>query len=175
MIAVLMPTTRPAPLTSGPPELPGLRGDGLDHAFDQPSRASPQAAAERADDARRHRTLEPEWVADRRDELADAQLRRTPEDGMKMPGAAQAQHGQIGVRIVADQLGADDPAVGQRGLEHGGTGYDMAVGERVPVGRKHDARALPDRPAVRPLPANMDDRRSGALVGADDLRGIGIE
>jgi hypothetical protein len=36
IIAVLMPTTRPLPATSGPPELPGL--SGLDHAVDEPSR-----------------------------------------------------------------------------------------------------------------------------------------
>src|SRR6185369_16422887 len=48
---------------------------GLNHAFDESARARPQAATERADDARSHRRLIAERIADRDDELTDAQRR----------------------------------------------------------------------------------------------------
>ena len=81
--AVLTPTTSPRPLTSAPPELPGIECRvGLDQVVDQPaavSSAGGERAAERRDDAGRDRSLEAVRVPDRDDELADSKRLRLPE------------------------------------------------------------------------------------------------
>ena len=75
--AVLMPTTRPRPSTSAPPELPGLSAASVWMTSSTIrvvcARAGRQRAAERGDDAGGHRAGEAVRVADRDDELADAQ------------------------------------------------------------------------------------------------------
>src|SRR4029077_371113 len=58
---------------------------GLDDAVDQPPRRATQAAAERADDAGRHGRLKTQRIADRYDNLADAQPGRAAEFGKGQP------------------------------------------------------------------------------------------
>ena len=78
--AVLIPTTRPRESASAPPELPGLSAASVWMTFSTRRLARPSRVAERpaegADDAGRHGAGEPERVADRDDQLADASAGR---------------------------------------------------------------------------------------------------
>ena len=105
MIAVLMPTTSPAAVTSGPPEFPGLSAASvwMTLSISRPG-ARAQRAAERADDPGGDRALKAERVADRDHQLADPQLARIAEPGEGGRLAVEAQHGKIGVGVVADQM-----------------------------------------------------------------------
>jgi hypothetical protein len=113
---------------------------GLDHAVDQPPGRAAQAAAERADDAGRDRRLKPERIADRDDQLADAQPRRAAEFGIGQPAGGKAQDCQIGRRIVADRCGFDLAAVGHRGGEPARAGDDMVVGQEITVRGEDDPK-----------------------------------
>ena len=73
---LLMPITRPAASASGPPELPGASRTS---ARTQARPRGPSDAADRMDDARRHRAREAERVADREDEGANPQRVRIPD------------------------------------------------------------------------------------------------
>ena len=75
--AVLIPTTRPRPSASAPPELPGLSAASvwITLSTTRPARSG-QRAAERRDDAGGDRAGEAVRVPDRDDELADAEARR---------------------------------------------------------------------------------------------------
>jgi hypothetical protein len=53
----------------------------------------------------------------------------------------QTQVGEIGVGIVADQIGAGLPAIVEGGLDPAGVLHDVAVGEREAIGGEHDPRA----------------------------------
>ena len=81
--AVLMPTTRPAAVGERAAGVARVqRRVGLDDVLDEPARpavARGERAPEGADDARRHAAGEPERIADRDDELADAQPIRVAE------------------------------------------------------------------------------------------------
>ena len=82
--AVLMPTTRPSAVRERAARVARVeRRVGLDHVVDdaRPRRPRRQRAAERRDDARRDRAGEPVRVADRDDELADAQALGVAELG----------------------------------------------------------------------------------------------
>ena len=111
MIAVLMPTTRPAESTSGPPRVAGVQGRvGLDDVVHQVSGDAPQRPAQRRDDARGHGGLEPERAADRDRELPDLELRRVAERRERERVALGLHDREVGPRVVADdaagQLGA---------------------------------------------------------------------
>ena len=79
------------------------RGVGLDDVVHQSPRLRAQRAAERADDARGYRVGEPVRIADRDDELARTQRGRIAKRGVREFRRVDAQHREIGVRIVADQ------------------------------------------------------------------------
>ena len=101
--------TSPRVVTSGPPELPGIqRGVGLDDVVHQASAPRAKRAPERADDAARHRIFEAVRIADRDRDLADLHSVRIAErDERQMPAVLRhAQQGQVGVRIVADDVRA---------------------------------------------------------------------
>ncbi len=94
------------------------RGVGLDHVLDQPrcARREPdrQRAPEAADDARRDRAAEPVRVADRDDELADAQRRRVAQLGRDQVAALGLEHGEVRQRVAADDGEAQLAAVAER-------------------------------------------------------------
>ena len=95
-----------------------------------------QRAAERADDAGGHGAFEAEGIADGDHELPDAHLPGIAERHMGQAVAMDAQHGEIGVRIVADEIGRQRAAIHQRRHDAGGAVDHMAVGEQEPSGVK---------------------------------------
>ena len=86
---------------------------GLDDVVDQPPRLRAQRAAERADHAGGHRAFEAVRVADGDGELADAQLRRVAERDGGRDVVVHADDGEIGVRIVADEVAGHGAPVGE--------------------------------------------------------------
>ena len=126
---------------------------GLDHALDESPRARAQAAAERADDAGGHGRLVAERIADRDDELSDAQRGGAAESRVREAAAGESQHRDIRFRVVADQRRRDFAAVGQRRAQLARAVGDVAVRQQIAVGRvEHagaDAGRCPPRSAPR--------------------------
>ena len=80
------------------------RGVGLDHVVDQPAGTRAQRAAERRDDARGHRRLEAERIADGDHQLSAPQpLGVAKRRGGERHRLIDPQQGEIGIRVVADQ------------------------------------------------------------------------
>ncbi len=110
---------------------------GLDHVLDQPTgraRAGRQRAPERRDDARGDRAGEAHRAADRDHELADAERVRVPELGGSEVARLGADDGEVGERVLADDLGAQLAAVGE-GRPHSvvARGDDVRRGEHEAV------------------------------------------
>ena len=142
MIAVLTPMTWPALVDQRAAGVAGIeRGVGLDDVLDQPPRSRAQRPAERAHHAGRDRVLEPVGIADRDHELPARSGCESPKVHRGEAGRADSQHRQVGVGIVADQVGPPRAAVGQRHVDLGRALDDMAVGEDQAVGGKHEPGA----------------------------------
>ena len=60
---------------------------------------------------------------------------------MTVPAGAQAQHREIGERIVGDDVGVEDPPVGERATDPRAVAGDMEVGQHVPLVGDQDAAA----------------------------------
>ena len=112
MMAVFTPITLPRRSTSGPPELPGLSAASvwMTLSMSRPV-VRAQRAAQRAHHARRHRGLEAVRIADGHHQLAHLQGAGVAEGAPAQARRVDADHGEVGVGIVADELGA---AVGGR-------------------------------------------------------------
>ena len=149
---------------------------GLDHALDRAARAwLAQRAAERADDAERHGARQAEG-------RADGDRRTSPtRSAFESPscGVGQGRGGRrrraAAARSVAgsspDDVGEQRAAVGELDLDAGRAVHDVAVGQRVAVGRR---RARPSRwpgwaAPGRPQGAHVQDRRADALDDPFDL------
>ena len=146
--AVLIPTTRPRPSASAPPEFPGLSAASVWITLSTTRTFAPgagrQRAAEGRDDAGRDRAGEAVRVADRDDELADAQPLCIAELRRHEVARVDAQHGEVGERIGADDLELELAAVDERGAPAAlGARDDVRGGEREAVRRDHDAAAAP--------------------------------
>ena len=117
--AVLMPTTRPRPSTSAPPELPGLSAASVWMTSSMmrvaPPGAGGQRAAERGDHAGGDRARVAVRVADRHDELADAQRARVAQLRRLQPRRLGAQDGEVRQRVGADDPRLEVAAVDERG------------------------------------------------------------
>ena len=118
--AVLMPTTRPRPSTSAPPELPGFSAASVwitsSTMRAARARAGRQRAAERGDDAGRDRAREAVRVADRDHELADAQLGGVAERGrLRSRGASARRTARSDSGSVPTTRSVELAAVGERG------------------------------------------------------------
>jgi hypothetical protein len=115
--AVLIPTTRRA-VGERAARVAGVeRGVGLDHVVDDAAwraGARRQRAAERRDDAGRDRAGEAVRVADRDDELADAQPLGVAELGGHEVARVGAQHREVRERVGADDLELELAAVDER-------------------------------------------------------------
>ena len=117
--AVLIPTTRAAAVDQRAARVARIqRGVGLDHVVDEAdgaSRPSGQRAAERRHDAGGHGAGEPVRVADRDDQLADAQplglAERRPASSSI---AVDAQHREVGQPVDPDDLEAQLAPVDER-------------------------------------------------------------
>ena len=137
--AVLMPTTSPAALTSGPPELPDEIAASV---WISPSRkTSPWAdrAIERRDDAERHRrfTVEAECESDRHHVVAEADAAGVGERGGLEAVAAHPEQRKVVATIGGEQV--DLARLGLAGQPHADLGRpvdDVGVGEDLSVGRR---------------------------------------
>ena len=131
-IAVFMPTTWPAALTSGPPELPGLMAASV---WMRPWSSTPSAARSRSlgrDDAPCDGGLatEVERVADGDDLVADAQVVGRPElGGDEVAHVTDLDHGHVVVGRGADEGGGVLGAVAQDDGDVAEAGDDVGVGE----------------------------------------------
>jgi hypothetical protein len=87
-----------------------------------------------------------------------------------LPGVTAASNdggviaGQVGLRVVTDQIRPVAPAVVESGLDLGGPMHDMAVGEDEPVRREDEAGPAPARlaramPIGRPAASSIAARR----------------
>ncbi len=106
------------------------RGVRLQDVVEQAPRAGPHRAAEAADDAGGDGVAESVRAADRDGDLPDAQAARVAEPAPAEIGRGDLEHGEVGIRIVADDFRARDAPIGQRDLDRRRTAGDVAVGER---------------------------------------------
>jgi len=92
-------------------------------------------ATQRAHDACRDGVLEAVGAADRDGDLPDAQSARIAECAPMVMGRADLEDGEIGVRIVTDDIGSGHSSVRQRDLDCLGAAGNVAVREEIAVGR----------------------------------------
>jgi hypothetical protein len=85
-----------------------------------------------------------------------------------------ADHGEIGVRVVADKVGGELAPVGEEYLQRLRTVDNVAVGEDVAVGRDEESRARPSRRVVA-ADLDVDDGRVRGRHGAGNGVGVGID
>ena len=127
-MAVLMPTTRPR-IEQRPARVAGIeRGGVLHDVLHQPPGLPAHGPADGADHAGRDGRLEAEGVSHRDHQLADLQAVGIAQFGPGQIAGHQPQQGQVGRRIVADQLGVERIAIGGDGPQLLPPADDMAVG-----------------------------------------------
>ena len=168
--AVLMPTTRPLPSASAPPELPGFSAasvwmtSSMIRADRRPRTGSDRPR--RTDDARGHAPGQPQRVAHGHDQGSDPEVlgvavRRWPGDRTVDP-----DHREVGERVSTHDLEAGGGAVGERRLPRARVTDDVGVRDQVALVAQHHGRAgrLP------PLPADPERGHPGRqrLGNADD-------
>ena len=157
-----------------PAGIAGIEGRvGLQHIIDQPAGLRAQTAPERAHHAGGDRVLESVRVADGDRELADAHAARRAEHHRGQRVAADADDGDVGVGILADEIGVARQAVGESGADVLRAVHYVAVREQQPVGREREARA--GAAAALELYLEMRDCRAYGLRGRYHGCGIGIE
>src|SRR5829696_5662772 len=154
------------------------RGVGLDHVVDHAHGAAGarrQRAAERGDDARGDRALEPVRVADRDHELADAQLGGVAERRRLERGLVGAQHGEVREGVRADEPERELAPVGERATDAAAPAADDVRGrQQEAVGRDHDAGAAARASSPAPDP-EVRDRRGDRLGDERDDARVRVE
>jgi hypothetical protein len=134
---VFTPTTSPRDVTRGPPQ-------GAHYA-------------------RRHRTLEAVWIADRDRQLADPERLGIAQRGRHQVPRTDPDDGQIRPRVVTDYLGLQPSAIRQGHCDFGGAVDDVAVGEDEPIRGKEKARPVAADPRkLAPALAHLDVDHRGA-------------
>ena len=113
-------------------------------------------------------------------ELAGPKRLRVAELDGRQIRRRDADDGDVGVAVLADEVGRALAAVGQRHVDSRGAVHDVAVGQDEAVGREHEPRAaagLRTRSFRRPGRADVDadDGRGHALDGVDHRPGVGVE
>ena len=109
---------------------------GLDDMLDQASRPGAERPAERADHAARHGVLEAIRVPDRNRQLTWFERLRIAELDRGEIGRGDTDHGDVGVAVLADEIGGALTAVGERDVDRGRAVNDVAVREDEPVARE---------------------------------------
>ncbi len=99
-----------------------------------------QVASLGADDARGHRVLETEGLADRDDPLAHLELVRIADRHLRQIPGFDLQHGDVGALVGADDLGLELATVGELDADLVGAVDDVGVGDEVAVGRDDETR-----------------------------------
>jgi hypothetical protein len=114
---------------------------GLDDVVHQPPRPRAEGSADRAHDAGRCGMVEAVRIADRDRDLADTNPAGIAKARPGQLRAVDPQHGQVGIAILANRLGAHRAAVRKGDRRAGGAVHDVAVRQDEPVGRDDDTRA----------------------------------
>ena len=125
---------------------------GLDDVLDEPARpavACGERPPERAHDAGRHAAGEPERVADRDDELADAEPIGVAERGRGQAAAGRADDGEVRQRVAADDVEAELGAVDERRGPARRRRDDVGRRQEVAVRRERRPPTRPRRPSRR--------------------------
>ena len=104
-----------------------------------------------------------------------AQPPRIADPGEDRGVAVEAQDGEIGIGIVADQIRREAAPVGERGLDLGCAIDDVAVGQDIGIGREDDAGTGAARALLCTADLEMQDRGSDLVDGADNGARIGVE
>ena len=153
---------------------------GLDDVLDEAAGATVargQRPSERADDARRHRPGEAQRVADRDDELPDAQPLGVPERRRPWRPAGRPDDGKVRQRVAPDDLELELGAVDERGGSPVRPGHDVRRGDEVADRLDGDRRAGTARRPAADLArdAQAGDRRDQALGRRRDGDRVGVE
>ncbi len=141
----------------------------LQHVIDEAARRRAQRAAQGADDAGRDGRLQPVRVSERDRERTDAHVARVAERRRNEVARGDADDGEVGVGIVADDGTRKRAAVEQRDVERARVVDDVAVRDEEAVGREHEPRAAA-APAARGDLDVDDGRTSGFDRGRDGMR-----
>ena len=155
---LLTPITSPAMLTSGPPELPGLIAASV-WMKSKPGAATSQRGAFPAHDAEGDRLLEPEGMAQRQHQLADAEAVRIPEVGDRQARRLDLDQGQVHPVVLADEASFEAAAVGELHLDALGIAHDVGIRHQIAVLPDEEARsrgAAPFRRAALALARALD-------------------
>ena len=142
--AVLMPTTRPCPSASAPPELPGLSAASVWITLSISARPRPPARATSGRAPRRRpRSRSPRSRAgcrSRRRAGPHAAPRRRRAGRGRARAPSRAEDGEVGQRVAADDLeGSSRPSV-NAALPPRPAGDDVRRGEQEAVGRERRRR-----------------------------------
>jgi len=146
----------------------------LDHVVDEAPGLRAHGAAQRAHDPGGDRMLETIGAADGDRDLAHFHLRGIAQDAPVVHRRLDADHGEVGIGVVAHEAGARFAPVGQAHRERARLRGDVAVGEGVAVGRDGEARAG-SRALSLAMHRDVDDGRADLADGGGDRRRIGIE
>ncbi len=150
------------------------RGVGLDDVVDQSARLRVHRATERANHSGGHARLKTERVTNGDCDLTDAQCFRIGQPHVGKLRRINANHGEIGIRIVSDKLGARFTAVGKVDHNFARTMHDVAVGQNKTVRRDDESRAAAAARAVGPR-FNVHHRRRDPVNRTDDGARIFVE
>src|SRR5262249_44753513 len=151
---------------------------------DQPAGARPQRTTKGTDNPGGDGKLEAVRIANGDGKVTRPDGLRVAEHDRLEVRRVDADHGQVGVGVVADPLGGVLAAVGEGNLDLNGMVDDMAVGEDKAVGGEDEAGAVAvglappaaHAAAVRLVPHIQVDHGRGDLVhGGDHGGGVGVE
>jgi len=159
------------------------RGVGLDDIVDHAPGVGPQRPSERRDHPGRDRLREAERVPYGDGDLPDTQLAGfTQFDVRQRVGRADAQHREVAVRIVADEIGVEFRAVRERHADMRRAMHNVAIRQQITVGREDETRtgAAACAAAVfvarqTPFDGNKGDRLLHPFERADDGLGISVQ
>jgi hypothetical protein len=150
---------------------------GLDHVLHHASGPGRERATQRAHDPGRHAPGEAHRVADRDDELADAQARCLAQLSRDEALALQAEDRHVRQAIAADHVERDLPPVDERGGAAVRAADHVGRGQHEPVGGDHHAGAGAVHSAAAPsLPdPEARDRRDQTLGHRGHHPGVRVE
>ena len=118
-------------------------------------------ASQGADDSGGHGVVEAERIADGDGNLAHGDFLRIGKTEMVQIGQVDAQDRQVGVGIIADDVGARFAAIRRLRPHLVGPVDDVAVGHHESVGRNEKARAASAPAFLFGAGLDMNDRGTG--------------
>ena len=149
-------------------------GVGLEDVVDEAAGAGGEGAAEGADDAGGDGVFEAEGIADGDGDLADVDFAGIAEGEVGEIREIDAEDGEVGVGVVADDFGAGFAEVGGLDADFVGAVDDVAVGHDEAVGGDEEAGAAAAG-AIFGAGLDVEDGGAGLPDGGDDGVGVGVE